>query len=212
MATYTTASKQLLSNYACISTLEEAEIVVGETITVSGLSAPFAGSFKVLDLPQYEFTGIDSTTGEFLFNSEVPRPNQIIYACTGTSVNYVVDYSGSVVHTQNCTWITTADLVTYLGVTITNPSDDYTLATQARNAANDYCYRRRQESGYFDSLTTSPGHDVTLGTLMYAAALWRSRGSIETAYAAFDTMGTPTQQSLTPIVKQLLGIPRPAVA
>ena len=212
MATYTTASKQLLSNYACISTLEEAEIVVGENITVSGLAAPFAGTFKVLDLPQYEFTGIDSTTGEFLFNPEVPRPNQIIYACTGTSVNYVVDYSGSVVHTQNCTWITTADLVTYLGVTITNPSDDYTLATQARNAANDFCYRRRQEAGYFDSLTTSPGHDVTLGTLMYAAALWRSRGSIETAYAAFDTMGTPTQQSLTPIVKQLLGIPRPAVA
>jgi hypothetical protein len=212
MATYTTASKQLIANYACISTLEEAEIVVGESITVSGLAAPFAGTFKVLDLPQYEFIGVDSTTGEFQFNVNVPRPNQIIYACTGTSVNYVVDYSGSVVHTQNCTWITTADLVTYLGVTITNPSDDYTLATQARNAANDFCYRRRQEAGYFDSLTTSPGHDVTLGTLMYAAALWRSRGSIETAFAAFDTMGTPTQQSLTPIVKQLLGIPRPAVA
>ena len=105
-----------------------------------------------------------------------------------------------------------AQLITYLGVTITNPSDDYTLAEQARNAGNDFAYRRRQESGYFDSLTTSPGNDVTLGTLMYAAALWRSRGSIETAYAAFDTMGTPTQQSLTPIVKQLLGIPRPAVA
>ena len=212
MATYTTASKQLLNNYACISTLEEAEIVVGETITVSGLAAPFAGTFKVLDLPQYEFIGVDNITGEFLFNPEVARPNQIIYACTGSAVNYVVDYTGSVVHTQNCTWITTNDLVTYLGVTITNPSDDYTLATQARNAGNDFCYRRRQESSYFDSLTTSPGHDVTLGTLMYAAALWRSRGSIETAYAAFDTMGTPTQQSLTPIVKQLLGIPRPAVA
>ena len=212
MANYTSATKQLIGNYACISTLEPTEIGIGENITVTGLAAPFAGTFKVLDLPQYEFTGIDGTTGEFLFNPEVPRPNQIIYACTGTSVNYVVDYSGSVVHTQNCTWITTADLVTYLGVTITNPSDDYTLATQARNAANDFCYRRRQESGYFDSLTTSPGHDVTLGTLMYAAALWRSRGSIETAFAAFDTMGTPTQQSLTPIVKQLLGIPRPAVA
>jgi hypothetical protein len=212
MATYTTASKQLIANYACISTLEEAEIVVGETITVSGLAAPFSGSFKVLDLPQYEFTGVDSTTGEFQFNPEVARPNQIIYACTGSAVNYVVDYSGSVVHTQNCTWVTVAELITYLGVTITNPSDDYTLATQARAAGNDFCYRRRQESGYFDSLTTSPGHDVTLGTLMYAAALWRSRGSIENAYAAFDTMGTPTQQSLTPIVKQLLGIPRPAVA
>ena len=103
-------------------------------------------------------------------------------------------------------------MVTLLGETITNPSDDYTLETKATNAANVFCYRRRQESSYHDGLSTSPGTDVTLGTLMYGAALWRSRGSIETAYAAFDTMGTPTQQSLTPIVKQLLGIPRPAVA
>jgi hypothetical protein len=212
MATYSSASKQLISNYACISTLEQSEIVVGENITVSGLSAPFAGTFKVLDLPQYEFTGVDPTTGEFQFNSEVARPNQIIYAATGANVNYVVDYTGSVVYTQTCTWISVADLVTYLGVTITNPSDDYTLATQSTNAANMLCYRRRQESSYKDSLSVSPGTDATLGTLMYAAALWRSRGSIETAYASFDTMGTPTQQSLTPIVKQLLGIPRPAVA
>ena len=212
MATYTTASKQLISNYACISTLEQSEIVVGENITVSGLPAPFSGTFKVLDLPQYAFTNVDGNTGEFVFDPEVARPNQIIYACTGSAVEYVVDYAGTVTYTQNCTWVSVAQLITYLGVTITNPSDDYTLAEQARNAGNDFCYRRRQESGYFDSLTTSPGHDVTLGTLMYAAALWRSRGSIETAYAAFDTMGTPTQQSLTPIVKQLLGIPRPAVA
>jgi len=212
MATYSSASKQLISNYACISTLEQSEIVVGENITVSGLAAPFAGTFKVLDLPQYEFTGVDPTTGEFQFNPEVARPNQIIYAATGANVNYVVDYTGSVVYTQTCTWISVSDLVTFLGVTITNPSDDYTLATQSTNAANMFAYRRRQESSYKDSLSVSPGTDATLGTLMYAAALWRSRGSIETAYASFDTMGTPTQQSLTPIVKQLLGIPRPAVA
>ena len=212
MATYNTASKQLLDNYACISTLEPTDIVVGQSIIVGSIGAPFNGTFTVLALPQYEYTGIDSTTGEFLYNEDVARPNQIIYAATGDDVNYVAFYAGTVTYTQNCTWITTADLITYLGVSISNPSDDHTLAVQARNAGNDFCYRRRQESGYFDSLTTSPGHDVTLGTLMYAAALWRSRGSIETAYAAFDTMGTATQQSLTPIVKQLLGIPRPAVA
>jgi hypothetical protein len=212
MATYNTATKQLISNYACISTLEPTDIVVGQSITVGSIGAPFNGTFTVLALPQYEYTGIDNTTGEFLYNEEVARPNQIIYATTGSNVDYAVFYTGTVTYTQNCTWITVAELITYLGVTITNPSDDYTLATQARNAGNDFCYRRRQEAGYFDSLTTSPGHDVTLGTLMYAAALWRSRGSIETAFAAFDTMGTPTQQSLTPIVKQLLGIPRPAVA
>ena len=212
MATYNTASKQLLDNYACISTLEPTDIVVGQSITVALIGAPFNGTFQVLALPQYEYIGIDGTTGEFIYDENVARPNQIIYAATGDDVNHVAFYAGTVVYTQSCTWVTTADLITYLGVTITNPSDDYTLAVQARNAGNDFCYRRRQESSYFDSLTTSPGHDVTLGTLMYAAALWRSRGSIETAYAAFDTMGTPTQQSLTPIVKQLLGIPRPAVA
>jgi len=212
MATYNTATKQLISNYACISTLEPTDIVVGQSITVASIGAPFNGTFTVLALPQYEYTGIDSTTGEFLYDEDVARPNQIIYAATGDNVAYAAFYAGTVVYTQSCTWISTAQLVTYLGVTITDPSDDFTLATQARNAGNEFCYRRRQESGYFDSLTTSPGNDVTLGTLMYAAALWRSRGSIETAYAAFDTMGTPTQQSLTPIVKQLLGIPRPAVA
>jgi len=212
MSYYTTASKQLISNYACISTLEPTEITIGENITVSALGVPFNGTFKVLDMPQYEFTGVDSTTGEFQFDVNVPRPNQIIYAATGSNVQYVVTYDGSVEYTQTCTWITVAALITFLGVTITNPSDDYTLATQATNAANLFCYRRRQESGYHDALSTSPGADATLGTLMYGAALWRSRGSIETAFAAFDTMGTPTQQSLTPIVKQLLGIPRPAVA
>ena len=212
MATYNTATKQLISNYACISTLEPTDIVVGQSITVASIGAPFNGTFTVLALPQYEYTGIDNTTGEFLYNEDVARPNQIIYAATGSNVDYAAFYAGTVTYTQNCTWITTAQLITYLGVSISNPSDDFTLAEQARNAGNDFCYRRRQESGYFDSLTTTPGHDVTLGTLMYAAALWRSRGSIETAYAAFDTMGTPTQQSLTPIVKQLLGIPRPAVA
>jgi hypothetical protein len=105
-----------------------------------------------------------------------------------------------------------AELITYLGVEILNPSDDYTLATQARNAANDFCYRRRQESGYFDSLTTSPGHDVTLGTLMYAAALWRARGSVQDTFATFDGMGTASVSAMTPIIKQLLGIHRPQVA
>ena len=212
MTTYNTATKQLISNYACISTLEPTDIAVGQSITVASIGAPFNGTFTVLALPQYAFIGVDSNSGQFEYDVDVPRPNQIIYAATGSNVDYVVTYAGTVAYTQSCSWITTADLITYLGVTITNPSDDYTLAVQARNAGNDFCYRRRQEAGYFDSLTTSPGHDATLGTLMYAAALWRSRGSIETAFAAFDTMGTPTQQSLTPIVKQLLGIPRPAVA
>ena len=65
MTTYNTYSKQLISNYACIATLEPTEIVVGQSITVGALGSPFDGSFTVLDLPQYAFTGIDSDTGEW---------------------------------------------------------------------------------------------------------------------------------------------------
>jgi hypothetical protein len=212
MATYATASKQLLDNYACISTLEPTDIQVGDSVVVGALGAPFNGTFTVLSCPQYEYTGIDSTTGEWLFNENVPRANQVLYACTGTDVEFVVDFDGSVSFTPTCTWTSVNDLVTYLGVTIANPSDDYTLATQAVSAGNQFASRRRAEAGYNDSLTTSPSGDVTLGTIMYCAALWRSRGSLENVFASFDNMGTAPQQSLTPIVKQLLGIDRPAVA
>ena len=211
MATYTVTFKQLLDNYAVLQTLTDTEIEVGQSITVASVASPFNGTFVVYALPKYEFIGID-TEGDLLFNSNVSIPNQVLYACTGTDVNRTASATGTITYTQNCTWITTAELITYLGVTIDNPSDDFTLATQARNAGNDFAFRRRSESGYFDSLTTSPGHDVTLGTLMYAAALWRSRGSVQDTFASFDQMGGGNVNAMTPVIKQLLGIDRPQVA
>ncbi len=62
-----------------------------------------------------------------------------------------------------------------------------------------------------DSLTTSPGGDVTLGTIMIGAAYFRQQGSY-TALASFDGMGTPPANGITPMVLQLLGINRPQVA
>jgi hypothetical protein len=211
MATYTVTFKQLLDNYAVLQTLTDTEIEVGQSITVATVGAPFNGTFVVYAMPKYEYIGID-TEGDLLFNSNVSIPNQVLFKCTGTNVDRIATATGTITYTQNCTWVTVAELVTYLGVDITNPSDDYTLATQARNAANDFAYRRRQESGYFDSLTTSPGHDVTLGTLMYAAALWRSRGSVQDTFATFDGMGSAPVSAMTPMIKQLLGIDRPQVA
>jgi len=212
MATYATASKQLLDNYACISTLEPTDIQVGDSVVVGGLGAPFDGTFTVLACPQYRYVGVDGITGEFNYDVNVAVPNQILFACTGADVEFVVDFAGTVAFTPTCTWITTANLVTYLGVSISDPSDDFTLITQAVSAGNQFCSRRRAEAGYNDSLSVSPSGDVTLGTLMYAAALWRSRGSLENVFASFEGMGSAPQQSLTPIVKQLLGIDRPAVA
>ena len=210
MATYKTQTKQLLNNYACISTLEANEIALGESVTVSGLASPFSGTFTVLALPQYLFTGIDSTTGELLFDENEPVPNQVLYACTGTSVEFNVDYSGTVTYTQTCTWVTAAQILTWLGIA-TATADDTTFVTQCASAANQFCYRRRQEVGYFDSLTTSPSGDVTLGTIMYGGALYRQRGGISD-FASFDGMTQGSTNGLSPLVKQLLGVDRPQVA
>ena len=210
MATYTVTNKYLIDNFAVLQLLTPSEIAVGSSITVAGVDATFNGTFTVRALPQYLFLGID-TQGDLLYDYQVPIADQVLYAKTADDVSRVAA-SGTVANDPVCTWVTAAQVMAYLGITITNPSDDYTLLTQSVSAGNQFCFRRRQESGYIDSLTTSPGGDATLGTLMYCAALWRSRGSIEATYATFDGMGSAPQQSLTPIVKQLLGIPRPAVA
>jgi hypothetical protein len=212
MAIYKTQGKQLLDNYAVVQTLEPTEIVVGQQVTIGNLGAPFNGTFTVLDIPLYEYIGIESESGALLFNANVPRENQVLFACTGADVEYTVIYTGTVTYTQTCTWVSAAQVETYLGVDIADPSDDMTLLTQATSASNQFCYRRRQESGYADSLSTSPGGDATLGTLMYAAALWRSRGSTQDTFATFDGMGQANVNAMTPVIKQLLGIDRPQVA
>ena len=210
MAVYSVTNKYLIDDYAVLQLLTPTEIAVGESITVAGVDATFNGTYTVRALPQYRYVGVD-TQGDLLYDINEPIANQVLYAKVADDVDRVAA-TGTVTYTLTCTWVTAAQLITYLGVQITDPSDDYTLITQAVSAGNQFCYRRRQEAGYIDSLTTSPGGDQTLGTLMYCAALWRSRGSLENTFAAFDGMGSAPQQSLTPIVKQLLGIDRPACA
>ena len=210
MANYTSATKQLIGNYACISTLEPTEIGIGESITVTGLAAPFAGTFKVLDLPQYAFTGVDSTTGEFLFDVNEPRPNQIIYACTGSNVNFVVDYSGTITYTQVCTWVSATDVEDWLGIG-TATAADATFLTLCAAAASAFCHLRRQEAGYHDSLTVLPSTAVGLGTRAYGGFLYRQRGSVSD-YAMMDGMVSGGSNGLSPMIKQLLGVNRAQVA
>jgi hypothetical protein len=210
MATYTVTNKYLIDDFAVLQLLTPSEIAVGQSITVAGVDATFNGTYTVRALPQYLFIGID-TQGDLLYDYQEPIADQVLYAKTANNVERTAA-SGTVSYDPVCTWVSASQVATYLGINIPNPSDDFTLLTQSVSAGNQFAYRRRQESGYIDSLTTSPSGDATLGTLMYCAALWRSRGSIEATYATFDGMGSAPQQSLTPIVKQLLGIPRPAVA
>jgi hypothetical protein len=210
MANYTSATKQLIGNYACISTLEPTEIGLGESITVTGLTSPFNGTFTVLALPQYEYTGIDPTTGEFLYNVNEPRPNQIIYACTGSNVEFVVSYAGTITYNQVCTWISATDVEDWLGIG-TATTADATFLTLCAAAASAFCHLRRQEAGYHDSLTVLPSTAVGLGTRAYGGFLYRQRGSVSD-YAMMDGMVSGGSNGLSPMIKQLLGVNRAQVA
>ena len=210
MATYKIIFAQLLDNYAVVQTLTNPEIEPGEAITIASVSATLNGVQSVYAMPQYEFLGVDSD-GDLLYNTSVPIPNQVLYYVAGTDTDrYAVIPQGTLTHTQTCTWTTGAQLGTYLGIDLAGV-DETAFLTECANAANNFIYLRRQESGYTDSLTTSPGTQVSLAVKMYGAAMYRQRGSVD-QFASFSEMGAVPTTGLSPIIKQLAGIPRPAVA
>jgi hypothetical protein len=208
MAVYTVTFKQLTSNYAVLQTLTANELEVGRSIIVAGVGVPFNGTFTVYALPQYEFIGTDSD-GDLLFNVDVAVPNQVLFACTGTDVDRTAA-TGTLTFTPTCTWITATQIEDWLGIG-TATAADTTFLTQCAAAVNQMAFRRRVEAGYFDSLTTSPSADVTLGTIMWGGALYRARGSVD-VFASFNEMGTAPTIGLSPMIKQLLAIDRPQVA
>jgi len=207
MATYNVSSKQLTDNYAVLQTLEPAPFEVGQSITVASVAAPFSGTFQIIALPEYQFIGVNSTTGFLEFNELQPYPNQVLYAATGTNVERVQSFVGTITYTQTCTWITASDIQTWLGISVAT-SADQAFTTQCAAAANQFIYTRRQESGWFDSLTTAPSDAVKLGTIQYGGMLYRQRGAID-VFASFNEMGTAPVTGLSPIIKQLCGLDRP---
>ena len=212
MAVFTVIAHQRLDDYAVVQTLTNTDIQPGQSITLAGLGHGLNGTHTVLFCPEYEFTGINGDTGEWMYDYTLPRENQLLFYDTGANLEWSTAVpTGTCTWTLTCTWINNAAVEEYLGVTFTAASDTGYL-TKCTAAANAFAYRRRYEAGYLeDSLTTSPGGDVTLGTIMVAAAYFRQRGAYN-SLANFDGMGIAPPAGITPMIMQLLGINRPQVA
>jgi hypothetical protein len=208
MAVYTVSFKQLLDGYAVLQTLTNNEIEVDRQITVAGVGAPFNGTFTVYALPQYEYVGLGGE-GDPMYNIDVAVPNQVMFAVNADDVDRTAA-TGTITFTVTCTWVTATNIEDWLGIGVATAADQAFL-TVCASAVNAMAFRRRVEAGYFDSPTTSPSGDVTLGTIMWGGALYRARGSID-VFASFNEMGTAPTVGLSPMIKQLLGIDRPACA
>jgi hypothetical protein len=208
MATYSVTNKYLLDNYAVLQLLTPSEIAVGESITVASVDATFNGTYVVRACPQYLYTGIDDQ-GDLLYDFNFPIQNQVLYAKTANNVDRVLA-TGTVTYTQTCTWITQQNVLDWLGISVATAGDQAFVTTCAA-AANMFCYRRRQEASYIDSLTTVPSQDVYLGTVMYAGMLYKSRGTVD-VFSSYQDMGQTPVAGMNGQIKQLLGIDRPACA
>ena len=210
MAVYSVKQKYLTDNYAVIVLLTNADpLEVGQSVTIASVDATFNGTYTVVGLPQYYFTGVDDQ-GFFVYDIEAPIANQVLYAKTADNVN-IVAATGTLTTTPVCTWITAGQIEDWLGIGTATAADTAFLTTCAL-AANSFAYRRRLEAGYRnESLTTVPNGSVSLGTIMYGGALYRQRGGV-TDFATFDGLGTGGTMGLSPMIKQLLGVDRPAVA
>jgi hypothetical protein len=108
-------------------------------------------------------------------------------------------------------WTSSAEVLVWLGIDVAT-ANDTAFIEDSVDASNEYCWRKRQEAGYTTDRTSfPPSADVVMGATMYAATLYRERGSVD-SFASFDTMGVTTPVASLGRIMQLLGCGRAQVA
>ena len=208
MAVFTLTHAMRLNDYAVLQTLEATEIGIGQSITVAG-SSGFNGTFTVLAVPVYRFAGVDDE-GDFVYDYDEIIENQLLVASTGADVARDT-MAGTVTWTETCTWILAADVLSWLGISVATANDTAFVGV-CTDAANAWAYKARKMAGYqAESLSTAPSSAVKLGTVMYAGALYRERGSVD-SFASFGELGAPAPIGSMGQIMRLLGIRRSQVA
>jgi hypothetical protein len=199
-----------VDNFAAVQTLTLAPVQPGDSITIAGVTdTTFNTTATVFSIEAYELVSVDEY-GVLEFDYDNPKPNQIIYANTGSTVVYDTA-AGTVTYTVSPAWTTSALVLSWLGIDVATANDTAFVA-KCVSASNAWCHRKRREAGYTDPTASAPSADVELGATMYAATLYRERGTSGDSYAGFDGMGnTPMPVTLHRIM-QLLGCGRAQVA
>jgi len=208
VATFTVTNRMRLENIAVLQTLTPHDLDVGDLIDVAGVGDDFDDtSLLVRAIPEYLFTGVNDQ-GDYTYNVGVTIPNQVLFENVGDDVGREAAV-GTIEYSVTVTWIDDQDVLNWLGIDPATMNDELFVAA-CTDAANAVAYRRRQAAGYTDSVSTC-GSDVQLGTTMYAAALYRERGSLD-SFQSFDVMSTPAPVGAMGQILRLWGCNRAQVA
>ena len=208
MATYDLAFHTRLDGVVVLQTFVETGIQVGDVVTIAGAGHNMNGTHTVLSTQDNEYIG-ESDEGDFEFDSDVIRLFQFLFRDADGDLERSVA-TGTVTFTPSVSWVNSSDVTSWLGIDVAS-ANDTAFITVCVNAANNYIFRKRREAGYTDSQSTVPGADVKLGTIMYAATLYRERGSAD-SFASFDAMSSIPIPSTMGRIMALIGCGRPQVA
>lgn len=169
-------------------TLDDASgLVVGEHVHVFNVGNHFDGHHVLLTVN----TGTDTVT----------------YSTGGQDVE-LFTVTGGLLYGE-ITWIDSDDVGVFLGIDPAT-TNDVAWLEECTLAANEFAHRRRQNCGYKDNPVVVPSADVKTGTVLYAGALYRERGSVD-GFQSFESMTpAPLTFSMGRIL-QLLGCNRPQV-
>lgn len=185
--TYNVTAAALTANVITLELVTVAGLRPGYTVRVDEVGQHFDGN--------HTLTTVDSTT------------NTVTMAHNHANIAEVEVWGQLNITIQ---WCDTADVTDFLGVAPAEPVDEAWLDA-CIEAANVWCWDRRQAAGYTDVPGIAPSHKVRLGAVMKSAELYRQRGSID-GYASFQSLESVAPVSTNVEVLRLLGINRPAVA
>lgn len=170
----------------------------GDTVTVAGVDTD----------AQPHFDGTKTLTGAITTTVDDVTTYTVTYAKNHPSDIAEFDCDGRLVPV--CTWIDAGQVEGFLGVSPASIDDDAFLSSSV-DAANDWAYRRRAAAGYDDWYSVVPNQSALLGTVIYAASLYRQRGSID-SFASFQDMAAIAPIGSNAEILKLLGINKPRVA
>ena len=185
------------------------DVVTLTVATLGGLRAGDHVTIAGVDTDaQPHFDGTKTLTGAITTTVGDVTTYTVTYAKNHPSDIPEFDCEGRLIPV--CTWIDAGQVEGFLGVSPASIDDDAFLSSSV-DAANDWAYRRRQAAGYDDWYSVVPNQSALLGTVIYAASLYRQRGSID-SFASFQDMAAIAPIGSNAEILKLLGINKPRVA
>lgn len=186
-STYNVTTAALVGNVVTLGLTTVGSLVAGWPIRVEGLGVDFDGNHTI--------STVNATTSTITY----PKNHANIAQASVAGILHL-----------RVTWADATDAITFLGIAPVETVDVDWLDFSVE-AANTWCWDRREAAGYVDIPTVAANQRVKLGTVLKIGELYRSRGQLD-GYASFQNLeGIAPIQSNAELLR-MLGLNRPAIA